>query len=134
MPKESFKKLVKKSVCNFAFEMLKQECKLQSKTKELTYNEFKTQNYLSSMKPKMAKFISQARSQTIDIKTHSKFKYSDTDCRLCGIDEESLEHIVKCLDKSHILDIHESLNNCKNILELETIAHQVDKFIDLVSN
>ena len=40
--------------------------------------------------------MTRCRSKTLDIKTHQTFKYNDTVCRWCNLEEETLSHIINC--------------------------------------
>ena len=44
----------------------------------------------------VSKFIFKARSQTLEIKTHKKWKYDDTLCTGCKSNEESGDEILSC--------------------------------------
>ena len=94
--KDVFANRVKKAISAAAFKELKENCNSLKKTSELRYQKLETQEYLLKMFPSQAKTIFKWRSKTLDIKTHSTFKYNDTVCRGCGIAEETVDHIINC--------------------------------------
>ena len=47
----SFKNIVKRAIKDFAFKQLKNECSLQSKTKEICYRDYKIQPSLKEINP-----------------------------------------------------------------------------------
>ena len=94
--KDVFANRVKKAIAATAFKELKENCNSLKKTSELRYQKLETQGYLLKMFPSQAKTIFKWRSKTLDIKTHSTFKYHDTVCRGCGIAEETVDHIINC--------------------------------------
>ena len=77
MSKGRFRWLVKKAVEKVALEQLQLECSLLKKTSNLKYEELKLQPYLSKLYPSQSRIIFKMRSQTLDIKTHSTYKYAD---------------------------------------------------------
>lgn len=135
MSKATFKKHVRKAVTKFSFESLVNECKSQSKTKNLEYSEFKISKYLLATPPPASKYISQARSKTINIKYHLKYNYNDTNCRWCGIGEETLDHVVNCdvSNSQPILNPQETVNNnSSDIPDLVVIATRIKNFLERV--
>ena len=134
MPKEKYKSIVKKSVEKVAFNNLTKECKLLKRTQYLTYNELKIQSYLLHLSPKFSKLISQARSQTLDIKSQSAFKYSDNDCRWCFLEEETLDHIINCGEDLPYIDAAlGTINRCEDFSKIETIGKRIHYFLDKVT-
>ena len=89
MSKDTFKKKVKIAIYNQAFKDLKEECESKSKTKNITYEKFETQEYIKTMSPCVAKTIFKCRAKTLKIKEHMKFKFSDFSCRWCGVSDET---------------------------------------------
>ena len=57
MSKDSFKKTVKSAIEKVAFEQLKRECSLQTKTSNLDYEHFRCQPYLTHLYPSQAKVM-----------------------------------------------------------------------------
>ena len=96
MSKESFAVLVKKEVTRSALESLKAECAGLKKTAALRYDTLKLQDYLSALYPSQSKIIFKWRCQTLDIKSHSTYKYNDLTCRGCGVNNEDPYHVINC--------------------------------------
>ena len=55
--KDTFKQKVKKAITQVAFEDLRKECQAKEKTKQLVYQEYKTQPYIQSLYPNHSKII-----------------------------------------------------------------------------
>ena len=49
-----------------------------------------------NMFPSYSKTVFKCRSQTLDIKDHLTYKYSDRMCRRCGVAEETTDHAINC--------------------------------------
>ena len=109
MSKETFKKKIKKAVREYAFENLKDECQSKSRTKNLMYKGFETQNYIKTMSPRTAKTVFKCRSKTLNIKDHMKFSHNDTLCRWCGMSDETLDHVINCGEETKSLILREKV-------------------------
>ena len=111
MSKETFKKKVKTTIIENAFQCLKNECESKSKTKNIRYNKFETQEYIKLMYPGAAKTIFKCRAKTLGIKEHTKFKFDNCLCRWCGVSNETLEHVVNCgRNDEQIVDVEGKLH------------------------
>ena len=132
MSKNVFKTKIKKAVSEYAFSKLKAECRMQKKTGGLKYEEFKPQSYISTMYPDMAKTIFRCRSKTTNLKDHTKYQHSDNTCRWCGVDDETLNHIVNCGESELIPDAEKSVDEISEIGVLDIIARQVKTFLTKV--
>ena len=130
--KNVFKTKIKKAVSEYAFSKLKAECRMQKKTGGLKYEEFKPQSYISTMYPDMAKTIFRCRSKTTNLKDHTKYQHSDNTCRWCGVDDETLNHIVNCGESELIPDAEKSVDEISEIGVLDIIARQVKTFLTKV--
>ena len=73
-----------------------------------------------------------ARSKTLDIKTHRTFKFHDTVCRGCGVEEETLEHLVNCgiSPSEHIVVNLEDI--CDSKSEAVIFVERVQSFLEKV--
>ena len=58
--------------------------------------ELKPRKYLLQMEYQSALILFSIRLKTFDIKVWRKFKYSDTECRLCNTAEETYKHVWVC--------------------------------------
>lgn len=132
MSKEVFKKRVKVAIYNQAFEDLKRECGSKTKTENIKYEKFETQEYIKLLYPNLAKTIFKCRAKTLNIKSHMKYKFKDSLCRWCGVTDETLPHIVNCgRNDERIVDVEKALHELK-LEEISEIASRVDEFLDKV--
>jgi hypothetical protein len=71
------------------------ECKSQSKTADApTYHILTKQNYFTQLTPSKARTLFQIRAGVFDIKSNRPYQYDDESCRVCQIENETLDHIV----------------------------------------
>ena len=98
MSKFSFKKLLKDKINCAAFSYLEEQKTKQKKIKNIVYSKLEMQEYLvdGDRDTRVSKMIYKARGKTLDIKLHKKWKYSDTLCTGCQVNEESGEEILRC--------------------------------------
>ena len=134
--KNAFKLHVKVAIRDYAFETLKEECKAQSKTKGIVYDRFVKQPYLSKLYPNQAKLVLKSRARCVNIKDHRPFKFTNTLCRWCNMDNETLEHIVNCGWEGE-KDFEIDICNLDNVdpgkeAELVSLATRVASFLHLV--
>ena len=99
--KWNFKKLVKEKTRIAAFKHLmqkKNEPNKQTKIVNLKYEKLEMQDYLldGNYKTKISQVIYKARTQTLDIKTHKRWKYDDDICVACHEKQETIEEILSC--------------------------------------
>ena len=64
----------------------------------MCYNKLETQDYLldGNYNTKISQVIYKARTQTLDIKTHKRWKYDDDICVGCSVNQETIEEIMNC--------------------------------------
>ena len=69
-----------------------------SKMSDISYSEFKMQNYLKNqdINSGQAKSLFKFRSRMVDVKCNFKNKFADLDCPLCKISPDTQEHLLKC--------------------------------------
>ena len=53
-------------------------------------------DYLSVLHRSQSKIVFKWRCQTLDIKSHSTYKYDDLTCRGCGVENEDPSHVINC--------------------------------------
>ena len=95
MPKCSWKRITKSAVHETTLRALNLECKSQSKTADApTYHTLAKQNYFSQLTPSKARTLFQIRAGVFDIKSNRPYQYDDESCRVCQIENETLDHIV----------------------------------------
>ena len=92
---------MKKAIEGTAFLDLCTQCSSLKKTSSLRYECFGTQDYLLKLFPGQARTVFKWRSKTLDLKSHSTYKYDDELCRGCGTCNESAEHVVNC-NQEHV--------------------------------
>ena len=131
MSEDAFKTRVKESVRRYAYEILKTDCASKSKTKDLSYPKFELQQYLKVLPPKIAQTICQARSKTLEIKAHTPFLFNSQLCRLCGLVDESLNHILNC-HQNFGMEVDDVLHSSNNFPLLIRIADSILNFYDSI--
>ena len=72
------------------------------------------------------------RSGTVDLKCNRKYKYGDdTCCRLCGINDESVHHVVnECplIHRENVMDPYS--DNCDELLEVSNRCLKFDEKVE----
>ena len=130
--KESFKGIVKKAITQVAHAELMKECNNQKKTSSLVYSQFKPQDYLSKLYPWQSKLISRCRSKTLAIKTHQPFRYKDSLCRWCNLQDETLSHILNCgeepLDEVDLTNIEKM--DSELTIKLSRMSYRIQEFME----
>ena len=90
-----WKHTVKYDVRNYAFRLLKSQCKENKKTKNLCFEKFLQSEYLTSVPPLLARLVFKARLRMYDVKDNFKMKYGfDLNCPFCRKESETLHHIL----------------------------------------
>ena len=112
--------MVNKGVYHVSLSKLKLECASLKKTANVQYSKFGLQEYLKVLYPNQAKVILKSRCKTLDIKTHCTYKYSDTICRGCGIEDETLPHIINCGQTEHMDFVN--VNDIETVSDVVTIS------------
>ena len=129
---------MKKVVAQTALDCLKTECAGLKKTGSLRYDSLKVQDYLSFLYPSHSKTIFKWRSQTLDIKSHSTYKYDNLTCSGCGIEDELPCHVINCGFEEEIepdvdvlaVDKLDQATKC----DLVRMVMRINSFIDRVTN
>ena len=94
MKHASFRTMVNCKISEVALGELLNESEGLKKTSTLKYDSLQVQGYLQHLYPNQARVVFKCRCQTMDIKTHLTYKYSDKICRGCGKEEETLSHVI----------------------------------------
>ena len=103
MSKKEFSNLVKVKIEKVIFSKLKLSQSCHSKTKDINYDQFKSQMYLktSRISSYEAKILVRLRSRTVDnVKDNFRRKYKKTgnfDCMLGCQSRDNQEHILNCV-------------------------------------
>ena len=87
MEVEKFKNIVRTNIEGYVFKQLTDECSTKTKTKHLHYTSFTQQKYLTTLVPKTMYTVVRMRCGMLN---------TDSSCRLCGLGDESIHHIVNC--------------------------------------
>ena len=97
------------------------------------YTELKIQEYINTISPKFARYIFHIRTGTVDLRGVRSYMYGeDTLCRLCGEEDETVEHVVnncKMLGRKCVIDI-----NSTECDVLKEVALQYAKFKEMVDS
>ena len=92
-----YKNLIRASIEIFVFDDLKKECATKSKTGHLKYDSFQQQLYLTKIPPKLMYIVTRIRCSMLNTIYDRPYLYKGVEkCRLCGIGDESLNHIINC--------------------------------------
>ena len=92
-----WKHAVKYAVRNYAFQLLKSQCKENKETKNLCFEKYFQSKYLTSLPPLLARLVFKARLRMYDVKKNVKVKYGfDLNCPFCRKEAETLQHILQC--------------------------------------
>ena len=104
LTKYQFKKIVKEKTTLAAFKYLiekKDKPDKNGKMKRMSciyYEKLELQHYLldGNKNINISKFICKARSKTLDLKTHKKWKYENIHCIGCKVNDESGDEVLHC--------------------------------------
>ena len=113
MKKCTFKKLVDEKVQNLSFSFLISLKNKHSKSENLTISDC-MQSYLrnNNLSIEEKKLMFRLKNRLIDVKVNFKKKYNDSlECRLCGGNEESQQHLTTCPEILADSSIREALEN-----------------------
>ena len=125
-----FKSCVDTCIRSFVFDELKEECKTKSKTKHLTYQTFRQQDYTTFLPPKLMHIVVKIRCGMLNTIHDRPYLYKSEKCRICGIGDESLHHILNCYAVSDkIQTINPSIYTDEVPVEYaKELAEYVEKF------
>ena len=132
LSKEEYRVLMNKSVEKVAFSKLVVECTAKKKTADLGYDKLETQEYLKTLYPNQARIMFKCRSRTLDIKTHSTYKYEDQKCRKCGEQDETVEHAINC-QQNEELNLEYMGDFTSNMVQTVRCLKRIETFIDDVT-
>ena len=126
--------MVNKGIQHVATQELKCECMKKKKTAKLNFAAG-VQDYLKKLYPSHAKIILKARCKTLDIKTHNSYKFDEDDviCRMCGLHEETLEHIVNC-GRDEILQVNIEEIDLSDDLSVVEVSRYAGRIIDFLEH
>ena len=89
---------MKEKTAAAAFKYLMEIKKKQTKISHIKYDDLEMQEYLvdGNRNTEISKFIFKARSMTLNIKTQKSWKYSDSKCVGCGVNDETGDEVISC--------------------------------------
>ena len=100
--KSTFKAMLRECTENYVFKSLTKKKLSHSKVMHIDHYMLKMRKYLMPSSIKITKderkLIFRLRSRTTETKTNFKGKYDYFECDVCGKEEESQEHILKCTE------------------------------------
>ena len=93
----TFEKMVKERISEAGFSYLLEKVSKQN-ISHIKYDNLEIQEYLldGNQNIKLAKLIFKTRSMTLDLKMQKKWRYEDTTCIGCGVNNETGEEILSC--------------------------------------
>ena len=132
--KEAFKNIVKQAINKTALANLVEECGNQKKTSTLVYTKLKPQSYLTALYPWQSKIVFRCRSKTLDIKTHQEYKYNDTICCWCNLEDETVSHIVNCGEDHIEIQDFDKLEEMDNAVatKVTRTTYRIQEFLEKV--
>ena len=111
MKKAHFMNKVKSEIKIRLFEKLQNIKLSHSKVNKIKHNGLRIQKYLKPNKSKMSKeeaqLIFKLRCRVTETKNNLKRKYTTLECRACGLEEETQEHIMVCKELNEKKEIEE---------------------------
>ena len=136
MTRDKWKVIVKEHVYKYALVKLNVENSQKSRTSHFPeWNKLETQEYFSYLSPADARLYFAIRCGIFDLKTLRKYKYAEDDvmCRLCEMEEETLDHVInrcgKILRTCVMSDIYSlSRENVVDVVgRMKTFVHLVQE-------
>ena len=134
MSRLSWKHCIKTTIDDHVFKALSSECSMKSKTCQLTYNSFCTQQYLLKYPTDTACKNFRLRSKSVNCKINRQSSFQqDLSCRLCGSADESQDHMLICSATTQSCSEHLDMSLLYGEVPLEdtnilSIVNSVDKF------
>ena len=129
---DKFKKHVRDCIYSFVFNELKIECTTKSKIKHLQYSVFKQQQYMTNLPPKLMYIVVRIRCGMLNTIHDRPYLYKAERCRVCGIGDESLHHILNCyVISDRIQTVSQSIYTDEIPMDYaKEVAQYVEKFYD----
>ena len=130
--KEGWKKMVKSKVKEFTLNLLNAEMAEQKQGRQLPrYTQLTPQSYLTELQPSKARKIFHVRAGVLDLKTIRKYWYSDSTCRLCEQEDETVDHVVNiCRSIPRSSTINNLYTN--SVKQMELVAERCLLFAEMV--
>ena len=97
--KESLKNIIDIKIAEVAFKYLHNIAKSHSKVKHEMYNDLNGMSYLNDTRftTEQAKLLFKFRTRMFDVRNNFRNNYACTSCPLCGVKEDTQEHLLNCV-------------------------------------
>ena len=133
--RETWKKQVKTKVRTYVTNDLKEKAAQQKHGKNLSYPSLlTTQDYMTKLPSANARKVFHIRSGTVDLRSHRRYKYGDnSSCRLCGHNDESVEHVVNecpAVHRERTVNVRDSDND--ELMEMSRRCILFDELVEEV--
>ena len=93
----NFKDQIQTKINTHVFNLLKSDCATKTKTKHLIYTTFSQQPYITRTPPKLMYHTVRIRCSMLNTIYNRPYMFKGVEkCRLCGLGDESLVHIINC--------------------------------------
>ena len=135
--KEGWKKQVKEAVRKEWLFKLNEEKSRKKKITEMNqYEELKCRQYLIKLRSDRARLLFRIRGKITKIKEHRQYEYSEDnmDCRLCGVAEETLNHVICGCGLLDSPVAREGGEQSEELEVLESVVARVKEFLDKVDD
>ena len=108
-------------------------CKSQAKMSHMPmYHNLTLQNYFDFLPPEDAKIMFKIRTGTVDVKANLRYKYPDLKCRLCGNDDQNLNHILNECRTNYTRRGDVTNLYTQDEIDAKEIVHRVKSFLNQV--
>ena len=141
MKKTQFMNKVKCEIRNKIFEKLQKIKLSHSKVNMIKHNVIKIQKYLQPNQAKMSKdeaqLIFRLRCRVTETKNNLKRKYTSLECRACGLEIETQEHIIICKElngKEEVEEVQYKKLLNGTVLEKLKIARKFKRNMDILES
>ena len=133
MRKGTYKAMIKENIENNCMKYLNE--RKSSKTSRLKHTSMQIKNYLKPnniiKNKEEAQLIFKSRSRMLDVKCNMKGNYLDLSCGICGIEDETQEHILRCITATNTEHIDYDMLFQSNIKDQLKVANQLIENINI---
>ena len=135
LSKLSFKELVNKKICNIAFEYLHTLATSHSKVKQELYEDLTGMQYLADPRftTEQAQMLFKFRTRMFDVRNNFRNNYACTSCPLCGVEEDTQEHLLNCImiKKEHTAEMKYSDIFCNDCDILHNVVNELHHIVSI---
>ena len=137
MSLDEFKALAKRKIRDKVFRELLDDIKTKAKLSQLSYTKYEQQTYLTNTPPNLLYTIIKIRCNMLDTIKNRPYLFANlSTCRLCGMGDESLHHIMNCYLVSRVWvpvindDIYSETPNNEYLFRIATTVNRFFEEID----